>query len=171
MDLYGDRVHNTVLGFVQHQEDAEDLTQEVFIEIIQSIGKFEGGSRLYTWIYRIAVTKSLDHIKARQRKKRFAFLQSLFNDEGLDPKADKPHFDHPGVAMENKTHAQALFLAMEKLPEKQRTAFTLSKVEQLSYAEIAEVMQTSVSSVESLLFRARQQLQELLKGYYEKQLK
>jgi RNA polymerase sigma-70 factor (ECF subfamily) len=170
VELYSNRVYNTILGFVQHNEDAEDLAQEVFIEVYQSIHKFKGESKLYTWIYRIAVTKSLDHLKSKKRKKRFAFLQSIFGNEGTELITDKPHFDHPGVLLENKEHAKVLFYAISKLPENQQTAFTLSKVESLSYQEIAEVMQLSISSVESLLFRAKQNLQKLLKDYYENNL-
>ena len=170
VETYNDKVFNTVLSFVQQAEDAEDICQEVFIEVYQSIDKFKNESKIYTWIYRIAVSKSLDHLKSKKRKKRFAFLQSLFGDEGISLAADKPHFDHPGVQLENKEHSKVLFYAISKLPEKQQTAFTLTKVEGLSYAEVSEIMQVSVSSVESLLFRANQNLRTLLENYYQKNL-
>jgi len=170
VETYNDKVFNTVLSFVQQVEDAEDICQEVFIEVYQSIDKFKNESKIYTWIYRIAVSKSLDHLKSKKRKKRFAFLQSLFGNEGISLAADKPHFDHPGVQLENKEHSKVLFYAISKLPEKQQTAFTLTKVEGLSYAEVSEIMEVSVSSVESLLFRANQNLRTLLENYYQKNL-
>ncbi len=170
VETYSDRVYNTVLSFVQHAEDAEDIAQEVFIEVYQSIDKFKNESKLFTWIYRIAVSKSLDHLKSKKRKKRFAFVQSLFGDEGISLLADKPHFEHPGVLLENKEHSKVLFFAISKLPENQQTAFNLNKVEGLSYNEVSEVMQVSVSSVESLLFRANQNLKKLLENYYQKNL-
>ena len=153
-----------------NQQDAEDIAQEVFIEVYQSIDKFKNESKLFTWIYRIAVSKSLDHLKSKKRKKRFAFVQSLFGDEGISLLADKPHFEHPGVLLENKEHSKVLFFAISKLPENQQTVFNLNKVEGLSYNEVSEVMQVSVSSVESLLFRANQNLKKLLENYYQKNL-
>ena len=161
------KVYHTCLGLVQNVEDAEDITQEVFVGIYQSIHHFKEESKLSTWVYRIAVTKSLEFLRAKNRKKRFAFVQSLFSADN-DQRTDIGHFYHPGVQLENKERAAILFSAIDKLSENQKTAFVLSKLENLSYAEIAEVMSSSVSSVESLLFRAKQNLQSLLGEYYEK---
>jgi len=77
VDRYQERVINTCLGFVPNMQDAEDICQEAFIEVYRSIYKFRGEAKLSTWIYRVAVTKSLDHLKAKKRKKRISFLQSL----------------------------------------------------------------------------------------------
>ncbi len=162
------RIYNTCLNLLQNAEDAEDVTQEVFVSIYQSIQQFKGESKLYTWVYRIAITKSLEHIRMKKRKKRFAFFQHLFTNEEVSIKNEPKHFYHPGVQLENKERAAILFSAIDKLPENQKTAFILSKVEDLSYAEISEVMNLSVSSVESLLFRAKQNLQKLLLNYYNK---
>jgi len=161
------RVYNTCIGLIQNMEDAEDVTQEVFISVYQSIHQFKGDAKLSTWIYRIAVTKSLEFIRAKNRKKRFAFVQSLFGNEG-EIKIDPAHFQHPGVQLENKERAAVLFAAIDQLAQNQKTAFVLHKLEDLSYNEIAEVMNTSVSSVESLMFRAKQNLQKKLGNYYEK---
>jgi RNA polymerase sigma-70 factor (ECF subfamily) len=79
---------------------------------------------------------------------------------------DIPHFHHPGVELEQKEAASELFAAISKLSENQKIAFTLHKVENLSYKEISEIMNISLSSVESLIFRARQNLQKLLENYY-----
>lgn len=161
------KVYHTSLGLVQNEEDAEDITQEVFVSIYQSINQFKSDSKLSTWVYRIAVTKSLEFLRAKKRKKRFAIVQSLFSNEN-ELKTDIGHFYHPGVQLENKERAVVLFAAIDQLSENQKTAFILSKLENLSYMEIAEVMETSVSSIESLLFRAKQNLQSLLADYYEK---
>lgn len=161
------RVYNTCVGLLQNTEDAEDVTQEVFVSVFQSIHGFKGESRLSTWIYRIAVTKSLEFTRAKNRKKRFAFVQSIFSGEG-EIKTDTPHFYHPGVLLENKERAAVLFAAIDLLAENQKTAFILHKLEDLSYQEIAEVMNVTVSSVESLMFRAKQNLQKKLGDYYEK---
>jgi RNA polymerase sigma-70 factor (ECF subfamily) len=164
----GDKVFNTALSMLQHTEDAEDITQEVFTEVFHSVKNFKGDSKLSTWVYRITVTKALDFQRKKSRKKRAGILQRIFNAEGQEPATDVPHFYHPGVQLENKERAAILFLAIDQLPERQRTAFILNKTEELSYAEIAEVMQVSVSSVESLLVRAKQNLQGSLKAYYTK---
>jgi RNA polymerase sigma factor (sigma-70 family) len=166
VENYQDLVYNTALGVVQNSEDAEDVAQEVFIQVFRSIDQFKGDARLSTWIYRITTTKALDHIRSRKRKKRFAFITSLFgaNDELVHEPVD---FQHPGVALDRKEQAALLFKMIDQLPENQKVAFTLHKTEELSYQEIAEVMQLSVSAVESLLFRARQNLRKLLEKHYQ----
>jgi RNA polymerase sigma-70 factor (ECF subfamily) len=163
---YQDLVYNTALGIVQNSEDAQDVAQEVFIQVFRSIDQFKGDARLSTWIYRITTTKALDHIRSRKRKKRFAFITSLFgpNDELVHEPVD---FQHPGVALDRKEQAALLFRMIDQLPENQKVAFTLHKTEELSYQEIADVMKLSVSAVESLLFRARQNLRKLLEKYYQ----
>jgi RNA polymerase sigma-70 factor (ECF subfamily) len=167
VEKYQNLVYNTSLGMLQHAEDAEDITQEVFIQVYHTISQFKGEAKLSTWLYRVAVTRSLDHLRAKKRKKRFAFIQSLFGTESNEPLVEQASFVHPGVQLENKERAGILFAAIAKLPENQKIAFTLNKVEGLSYEEVAEVMQTSVSSVESLLFRARNNLKTHLQDYYK----
>ena len=171
LNLHANRVFNTTLGLMQNKEDAEDITQDVFTEVFQSIGKFRGQSKLSTWIYRIAVTKSLEEIRARERGKRKGILLSLFGMEGQINVSNNEPFYHPGVSLENKEMSAVLFAAIRKLPINQRTAFTLNKLENLSYSELAEVMNISVSSVESLLFRAKQNLRQILGNYYEQNFK
>lgn len=160
------RIFNTCISIVQNTEDAEDLTQEVFTEVFHSISGFKNESKLSTWIYRIAVTKSLDFLRRKNRKKRFGFLQSLFNSSD-ELRVEVADFYHPGVSLENKERSAILFRAIENLPERQKTAFVLSKVEELSYSEIAEIMKISVSAVDALLSRARQNLRDELNNYYK----
>jgi RNA polymerase sigma factor (sigma-70 family) len=162
---HSEKVYNTTLSIVQNQHDAEDVTQEIFVEIFQSISKFKGQSKLSTWIYRIAVTKSLEFIRSKKRQKRSGIFQALFKKE--EPITEAIHFHHPGIQLENKERAAVLFAAIERLPENQKTAFILSKIEELSYEEIADIMQLSISSIESLLFRARQSLRKTLFNYYK----
>jgi len=166
--LFGKKIFNTCLGFLQNVEDAEDVTQEVFVVIFQSIGQFKGESLLSTWIYRISTTQCLSFIRMKNRKKRFGFVQRLFSGESNKPTIDIPHFLHPGIQLENKERAAILFQAIDQLSPNQKTAFILHKVEHLSQAEIAEIMQVSISSIESLLFRAKQNLRKLLGEYYDK---
>ncbi|MBL0068873.1 MAG: RNA polymerase sigma factor [Chitinophagaceae bacterium] len=160
VENYKDRIFNTAIGIVQNAEDAEDVAQEVFIQVYRSIHSFKGESKLSTWMYRIATTRSLDLLRSRKSKKRFGFMQRLFG-EGNEPLYEIPDFNHPGVAMDRKETAAKLFKAIAQLPENQKAAFTLHKLEDLSYQEISEVMQTSVPAVESLMHRAKQNLKKI----------
>ncbi|MBN8785359.1 MAG: RNA polymerase subunit sigma-70 [Sphingobacteriales bacterium SCN 48-20] len=161
VDTWQNMVYNTVLGIVQQAEDAEDITQDVFVQVYQSIHSFKGDAKFSTWLYRIAVTKSLDHERKKKRKKRFGFIRSLFGEDN-EVVIHPPDFNHPGVALDKKEKAAALFHAINLLPENQRIAFVLNKVEGLSYQEVSDVMETSVSSVESLLHRAKSNLRKHL---------
>jgi RNA polymerase sigma factor (sigma-70 family) len=169
VDQFSGRVFNTALGLLQHREDAEDVSQEVFVEVFRSISLFREEAKLSSWIYRITVTKSLELLRNRKRKKRSAVVLSLFGLEHQLSQSENVPFYHPGVKLENKEMSVALFSAIAKLPLNQRTAFTLHKVENLSYAEIAEAMAVSLSSVESLMFRAKQNLQKHLAVFYEQE--
>lgn len=166
MELYADMVFNTSLSIIQNANDAEDITQEVFVEVFQSIHKFEEKSSLKTWIYRITVTKTLDEVKKAKSLKRGSLLTRVFKNKEDRSMPDIPQFHHPGIELEQREAAAELFAAIEKLPANQQTAFTLHKIEHLSYKEIADIMQLSLSSVESLIFRARQNLIKLLENYY-----
>lgn len=166
VDSYQDRVYNTALGIVQNAEDAEDVAQEVFMQVYRSIQHFKGDARLSTWIYRITTTKALDHLRSKKRKKRFAFITSLFGEDDR-PSHDPADFHHPGVALDQKENAALLFRMIQRLPENQKVAFTLNKLEDLNYEEVASVMNTSVSAVESLLHRAKQNLRKLLADHYK----
>jgi len=161
VDTYKDRVFNTAIGIVQNAEDAEDVTQEVFIQVYRSIQNFKGESKLSTWLYRIATTRALDLLRSRKSKKRFGLLQRLFGEEN-EPVFELPDFNHPGVALDRKENAARLFKAINQLPENQKVAFTLHKIEDLSYQEISEIMKTSLPAVESLMHRAKQNLKKIL---------
>jgi RNA polymerase sigma-70 factor (ECF subfamily) len=154
------------LSIVQQAEDAEDVTQEVFVQVYQSIEGFKRESKFSTWLYRITLSKAMDHERKKKRKKRFAFVKSLFG-EGNEVVVNIPDFNHPGVSLDNKEKAGILFKAMQSLPDNQRIAFVLNKVEGLSYQEISDVMDTTVSAVESLLHRAKSNLRKDLKTFYD----
>lgn len=157
-------VFNTVLSIVQDWQEAEDLSQEVFIQIYQSIKDFRGEAKLSTWIYRVAITKALDAERKKKSRKRMADLRSWM---GLGDKEEMlVHFHHPGVALDNKERAAVLFKALRQLPENQRIAFTLIKAENLSYEETAAVMNITTKAVEALMHRAKEKLRQKLIYYY-----
>lgn len=166
VEAWQNMVYNTALGILQHPEDAEDVAQEVFVQAYQSIHGFKGDAKLSTWLYRITLSKAMDHIRRKKRKKRFAFVRSLFGEQG-ELVEDPPEFHHPGVSLDQKEMAAVLFKAIEKLPESQRIAFSLHKVEGLSYQEVSEVMENTVPAVESLMHRAKMNLRKWLGDYYK----
>jgi RNA polymerase sigma factor (sigma-70 family) len=168
VETWQDMVYNTAIGIVQHPEDAQDVAQEVFVQVYQSIHSFKGESKLSTWLYRITISKAMDHERRKKRKKRFAIVRSLFGEDN-EQVVDTPEFNHPGVLLDRKEKAAILFRAMKGLPDNQRIAFLLNKVEGLSYQEISDVMETSVSAVESLLHRAKANLRKVLKDFYDKE--
>ncbi|MEO6289781.1 MAG: RNA polymerase sigma factor [Ginsengibacter sp.] len=165
VDTWQDMVYNTSLGILQNAHDAEDVAQEVFIKVFESVSTFKGESKFSTWLYRITLSKATDHIRKKKRKKRFAFIQSLYgkNDEQV---IDPPDFYHPGISLENKENGAVLFKAIDQLLPNQKNAFVLNKIENLSYREIAEVMNISEPAVDALLQRAKDKLKKILKNYY-----
>ena len=166
VEQWKDMVYNTILGIVQNETEAEDLAQDVFIKVFEKISSFKGDSKFSTWLYRIATTTALDHLRSKKRKKRFGFLQSLSG--GSDEKESIPDFHHPGVSLDNKERSAVLFKAIDGLPENQKAAYTLHKLEGLSYRDVSEVLNTTVSAVESLMSRANQNLRKELEEYYNK---
>ena len=163
---FGGRVLNICRGMVPQQADAEDLTQEVFVDVYTQLAGFRGEARLGTWIYRIAVNKCLEWQRRRKRRKRFAFLTSLFGQDDGALAHDPPDFDHPGVLAERREQAAILLGAVARLPGRQQVAFTLFHLEGLPQSELAEVMGLSVGAVESLLHRAKATLRLRLGAYY-----
>ena len=169
MDLYQNMVYNTALGIVQNEADADDITQEVFVQVYLSIGSFKGNSKLSTWLYRITISKALDHNKKRNRKKRAGLMKSLFGSAEIE-KYSPVEFNHPGVQLEQKERAGELFAALNQLPYKQKVAFILHKLEGQSHQEIAEIMNKSLYAVEALMGRAKANLKIKLQDYYNKNL-
>jgi len=162
-----DKVVNTCFGFVHQKEDAEDIAQDVFIEAWLSYHKFRGEASLSTWLYRIAVNKSLDALRKQKTKKYIGLFKNLLQlgDEAVDKiKHTEPD---PLQQIEHYEREQALYKALDKIPVNQRIAITLSKFEDLSMKEIAEVIETSESAVESLLSRAKVSLRKHLDDYYK----
>ena len=158
-----DLVYNTVLSFVRNIEDAEDICQEVFVDAFHGLPKFKGESSLKTWLYRLSVNAAMGYLRKQNRQKRAQFLTSLF---AIEEREDISDFVHPGVQLENQERAIILDKAIAKLPDKQMIAYRLRSFEDLDYETIAKVMETSLSSVESLLHRAKQNLQKHLRIYY-----
>jgi RNA polymerase sigma factor (sigma-70 family) len=166
VETYRNRVFHTVLNILQDQPDAEDAAQETFIQVFESISNFKGESSLSTWIYRIAVHKALD--KIRRRKTRQGLRKILPWWMPNEIKTSTEFFNHPGILAENKEKAAVLFKAIEALPEKQKIAFTLIKVQGMNYGQACAIMKQNIKAVESLISRAKNNLQKELENYYRK---
>lgn len=157
---------NTCYRFLLDRNDAEDISQEVFVEIFQSVKNFKSNSKLSTWIYRITVSKCLDEIKRRNRKKRFSSIGKLLY---LDDVANWISGGHmPDKNLKENESLKEVMAAIDKLPENQRVAFTLSKIEGFSNKEIAEIMDTTLIAVETLISRAKKRIEEELREILRK---
>jgi RNA polymerase sigma-70 factor (ECF subfamily) len=153
-------VFNVALNYLQNLEDAEEITQDVFVKVYHSLGNFNQKAAVKTWIYRITINQCLDFIKKKNSQKRFYIFGKKSQNEHEYLNAST--FEHPGILMENKEEGAILFEVINTLTENQKTAFLLSKLDGMSNPDIAEIMQLSISSVESLIFRAKASLREKL---------
>ncbi len=164
---YKDKVVNTCFGFVHQQEDAEDIAQEVFVEAWLNYHKFRGEASLSTWLYRIAVNKSLDALRKRKTRKYIDLIKNLLHLNNEDHNQIKESNLDPLQKIETEEREQVLINALDLIPVNQKIAITLAKYEDLSMKEIAEVMETTESAVESLLSRAKVSLRKHLEEYYK----
>jgi RNA polymerase sigma factor (sigma-70 family) len=168
LDTYQQKVFGTCISFIPNKEDAEDVSQEVFIVVFKSIHQFKENSKLSTWIYKIATNKCLEFIRKKNAKKRFSFMQTLLGNEiPLDKTNYFTEVNHPGILLENQEKSALIFKAIDTLTESQRIIFTLAKIDEKSYQEIVEITGKSLSSVESILFRAKKALQQKLENFYK----
>ena len=163
VESYQNMLVNTCFGFLHNTEEAEDVAQEVFIQVFKSIDSFRGDAKLSTWLYRIAINRSLNKIRSR-KSKFFVALDSLFEAEHYLKSSNSVT---PHDSLENQERARILHEAIDKLPDNQKTAFVLSKYKGLPNKNISEIMSTTLSSVEALLNRAKKNLQKSLIDYYK----
>lgn len=164
VEQHKDMVYNVCLNFINNVEDAQEVSQDVFVAIHKNIGAYRGESSLKTWIYRIAISKSLEFDRKKNRKKRFGFMFSIGTVSETEFESNL--VNHPSVETENKERAEAIFNEIKKLSDNQQIAFNLYHIEGMNYKEITEIMDLSLSSVESLIFRAKKNLRKRLAHIY-----
>ena len=160
-----DRIVNTCFGFVQNPQDAEDVAQNVFIQAYKSIHKFRGDSQLSTWLYRIAVNQSLNFVKSKKRRHIFQSLENALTGKSIEVADSQENYTEK-IAKEGQF--KLLHAMIQKLPENQKIAITLNKFEDLSYKEVAEVMDISVSAVTALINRGKNNLKKKFEDFYKK---
>jgi RNA polymerase sigma-70 factor (ECF subfamily) len=167
VDTYQNKVFQTCYGFLRNKEDAEDISQEVFIEVYNSIEKFRNDSKISTWIYRISINKSLNFLRRQKQNKFIRTFELLFDSKKQNYQNDQKSSETANSRLETKELGDLLQKAIDTLSTNQKIAFTLNKYDDLNYQQISEVMDISISSVESLLHRAKMKLQKKLLKYRE----
>lgn len=159
------RVYAVCFGFVRNKEDAEDLTQEVFVKAYKNIHSFRGECSMGTWLYRIAVTTSLDFLKSKQRKKRLGVVKKLLGIESAVNRVEAFNEERPDISAELMERRALLEDLLEMLPVSQKAAVILSKIKGFKLSEIADILHTSESAVESLISRGMMNLKNYAKKY------
>jgi len=165
---YHVKVIHLIYCYLNHRWEAEEVAQDVFFKVWKNASQFKGKSKFSTWLYRIAVNTCLNH--KRSKKAESNTLDSTSNPEDFP---DNPGFaetneGNPQQLMEKKEREDIVRQSLRLLPEKQRMALILSRFAGYSYAEIAELMNVSIAAVESLLFRAKQNIARFLIPLKEK---
>jgi RNA polymerase sigma-70 factor (ECF subfamily) len=164
--MYGKQAYTLAYRFLENKEEAEDIAQEVFIELFRSLHLFRGEASLSTWMYRVAVNKSLELIRSKKRKKRWGFMLSITDSSFRE--AHHPKASEEADKQLMRTEREKIFSdAIGELPENQRIAFTLHKIEGMKHQQVAEVMDVSVTAVESLVHRAKNNLKKSLSNIKE----
>lgn len=166
-NLYSPMMFNVAFRMLGNKQDAEDVTQDVFLKVYKSLKHFRGDAKISTWLYRIAVNLSLN----LQRKKKFKRWISINTESSpsIINENDGESFEiagsseeNPASIMEKKETERIVREAINSLPDQQRVALLLYRYEGLSYEEIAKIMDVSVASVESRLHRAKHNLAKKL---------
>ncbi|HNY01641.1 MAG TPA: sigma-70 family RNA polymerase sigma factor [Bacteroidales bacterium] len=166
VDQYQEKVIRTAFHFTGNMEDAEDISQEVLLDVIRHAPSFRGSSALSTWIYRITVNKVLNMIRRQQRKQLMVRLESLVSPFRGHDAANLAEPSVAGDGHETRERDELLQAALRRLPENQRIAFVLHRFDEQPYRRIAEIMNISISAVESLIHRARLNLQKYLLPHF-----
>jgi RNA polymerase sigma-70 factor (ECF subfamily) len=154
---------NLIYRFIGDRTQAKDLAQEVFLRVWQSAKSYEPKAKFTTWIYKITTNLCLNEIKSARRRRWFPFHRS---DEDSERSVEETLSDGSPTAEDLLLEAERnrqISEALRSLPENQRMALILKRYDDLSYQEIAQIIGCSVSAVESLLVRAKRNLQEKLK--------
>jgi RNA polymerase sigma-70 factor, ECF subfamily len=172
VEQYQPMVFRTCMGFLHNKDDADDLTQDVFIQAYQTLSGFKGHATFSTWIYRIAVNASLNKMRKSSKPSLFQRLETVFGSEkDKEFSVPAPENENPEYILILQEHREWVQKALNSLPENQRTAIVLSKYDDLPQKEIAEIMNTSEGAVEALIQRAKANLREKLSSIKKKSKK
>lgn len=162
VEKYQERLYTMAYGVLRNREDARDVTQDAFIKAYRNLANFRKESSFYTWLYRIGMNLSIDMTRKRKRREASGLREDVAtrNEEGAVH--EMHHQDNPRRVIERRQLYAQIMDAMDQLPEDQKQVVLLRELEQMSYREIAEVMDVAEGTVMSRLYYARKKLQQLL---------
>ena len=159
---YSARILNLIYRMTGSEEVARDLTQEVFVKVYENIGKFRGESQIFTWLYRIATNHTLNYLKREKRYKWLNLLDKPISEVLQENKIDNQFWavglPRPDRQMEKKQREQIVWKLIQQLSPKYRVPYVLNRYENLSYQEIADTLNLSLSAVETRIHRAKKEL-------------
>jgi RNA polymerase sigma-70 factor (ECF subfamily) len=162
-ERYHRRAYTLALGVLRHADDALDVVQDAFVKAHKYLDKFEGNSSFYTWLYRIVMNLSIDHLRKHRRAKPVEFDEARLDedraDEGLLPRILG---GNPGRALLDKEIRKRIDTALGDLSENHRAVLVMRELEGLSYEEMAQAMGCSKGTIMSRLFHARRNMQKRL---------
>lgn len=167
VERYQGRIHGVVYGMVRNPEDARDLTQEAFVKAYQNLHRFRLQASFYTWLCRIAMNVSIDHLRRQKVRKAELFEEGVATRDQGGVISLQHHREDPGRNLERKELGQRILKALDELPEDQQQVIILREIEGMAYKEIAEVMDIPEGTVMSRLYYARKKLQAALKDQRE----
>jgi len=165
---YDRRVFRIAQHITQNHEDAEDVVQDAFLKAYQKLHQFQGNSKFYTWLVRIAVNESLMRLRKRRAGKMVSIDEEIETEEGSVPRDLADWGPNPEQNYDQAELGDILRKTIQGLPPGFRTVFALRDVEGLSTEETAEALGLSVPAVKSRLLRARLQLRERLSRYFHR---
>jgi RNA polymerase sigma-70 factor (ECF subfamily) len=168
VNQYDRQVFRIAQHITQNREDAEDVVQDAFLKAYQKLHQFEGNSKFYTWLVRIAVNESLMRLRKRRTGRMVSIDEDIETEEGSMPRDLAEWRPDPEIMYEQTELAEILRKTIQGLPPGFRIVFVLRDVEGLSTEETAETLGLSVPAVKSRLLRARLQLRERLSRYFRK---
>lgn len=165
IEKYKTLVYTTVFRIVNNQHDAEDLFQEVFLQIFKSCQHVRNEKDLTMWIYKIAYNKSISFV----RKKNPAKAENKQDQNSSEQTLDNNYIDNetPARKLEQQEAVSHLFRLIDELPESQKAVLLMHKFEGFSQKEICEKLKLSSTSVESLMYRAKKNLKNRLTDYFK----
>ena len=167
VERYQNRIYGVVFGMVRNPEDAKELSQEAFVKAFQKLHTFRLESRFYTWLCRIAINLSIDHLRKKGRRSQSEFDEGIALKDSSGDMLDTYSQSRPDKAFERSELHQRIISEVEKLPAEQKQAIVLREIDGLSYREISEIMNIPEGTVMSRLFYARKKLQEALRDLKE----
>jgi len=170
-DKYHRRAFAVAMGVVKNEDDALDAVQEAFVKVHKNIHKFEGSSSFYTWLYRIVMNVSIDHVRRTSRRRNLDFDERALHqqsevagDGALVPSMTDAN---PGKAALRRELGGAIGAALQELPDHHRAVIVLREIEGMSYEEMAETLEVPKGTIMSRLFHARKKMQAALAPYLE----